>query len=75
MAITQKAAKIYALRWMLENLFQKPDLDLSEFTPYEQEKIFKQMDILADSIDSRLRRLGDNPAQGLWNDEHVRRQF
>jgi hypothetical protein len=75
MAITQKAAKIYALRWMAENLFNKPDLDSKEFTVYEQEKIFKEMDKLADSIDNRLRRLGDNPAQGLWNDKHVRRQF
>ena len=75
MAITQKAAKIYTLRWMAENLFYKPDLDLSKFTAYEQEKIFKQMDILADSINDRLIRLGDNPAVGSWDDEHVRRQF
>ena len=75
MAITQKAAKIYALRWMSENLFQKPDLNVSKFTAYEQEKIFKQMDLLMESIDNRLRKLGDNPAQGLWDDEHVRRQF
>lgn len=72
MAITRKQAKIFALRWQLDNLDSKPDLDTSRFTPYEAEKIYQEMDKLAEALHDRLMRLGDNPSIRPWDSELVR---
>ena len=76
MAITRKQAKIYALRWMLQNLEYKPDNSGhtigTKFSPYEETKIFEEMDKLKDSIINRLEKLGDNVCIVEWSSPHVR---
>ena len=75
--ITRKQAKIYALRWALGSLEQKPDLSnignfKNPFTPYEEEKFMQEINKILDSIENRLFRLGDNPSLQPWQSPHVR---
>ena len=75
--ITRKQAKIYALRWALGTLDQRPDLHSCEvfqnpFTSYEEEKLNSEIDKLRNAIEDRLIRLGDNPSLIPWESAHVR---